>query len=122
MQLALLILHFNLHEIGKLAGESLDALFQPRKVMFNLRAQQSFHAAVGKLRSQLANGSGGIMEHPGQRSAYPSFGSRTFEHGAVEDFNLIKMVALRLEELPSLVVGRFHNRIVISTKRNFGTV
>ena len=36
MQLALLILHFNLHEVGKLASKSLDTLFQPRKVMFNL--------------------------------------------------------------------------------------
>ena len=51
-QLTLLIQYFNLHEVGKLPDECLDSLFQPRNILFDLRAQQGLHAAVDELRLQ----------------------------------------------------------------------
>src|ERR1700688_2043693 len=45
-----------------------------------------------------------------------------FEQNAVEDFNLIKMVALRFKELPPLVDSRLHNRVVIRCERYVGAV
>ena len=110
------------NSIATLANECLDALFQPCQVMFNLRAQQCLHAAVGKLRLDLANGSSGIAEEPGHRHAQAGLRPRAFEQYRVVDFNLIEMVALRLEKLPPLVDGGFHNGVVISAERNLRTV
>jgi len=61
-EMALLAEHFNLHEIDKLAGESLHLLVQPRKFALDLCAQQYLHAVVGELRSEFANRSGRIAE------------------------------------------------------------
>ncbi len=90
--------------------------------MLDLRAQQRFHAVAGELRLQLANRAGRIAEEASERRAHAGLRSRSFEHDAVEDLDLIKMVALRLKELSPLLDGRFHNRVVVSGERYLGPV
>ena len=114
--------HFDLHEVGKLPDECLDSLLEPRKVALDLRAQQGLHAAVGELRFQFVDGSGWIAEETGQRRSHAGLRPCAFEQNAVEDFDLIEMVALGLKELPPLVDGRFHDGIVIAGERNLWPV
>ena len=97
----------------ELPGECLDALLKPRKVGLDLRPQQSLHAVVGELRPQFANRASGIAEETGERRADACLRPRPFEDDAVEDFDLIEMVALGFKELPPLVDGGFHNGVVI---------
>ncbi len=69
--------------------------------------------SLRELRLQLANRASGIAKEPSERRAHAGLRSRSFEQDAVEDLDLIKMVALRLKELPPLLDGRFHNRVVV---------
>jgi hypothetical protein len=84
-----------------------------RKDRLDLRPQQRLHAVVGELRLEFANRAGRIAEEAGERGSDAGLRPRAFEHDAVEDLNLIEMVALGLEELPPLVDGCFYNRVVI---------
>ena len=121
-ELALLVQDLDLHEIRELPRECLHALFEPRKIALDLRAQQRLHAVVGELRLQFVNGAGRIAEEPRERRADAGLRPRAFEQDAVEDFDLIKLVALRFKELPPLVDGRFHDRVVVVGERNLRPV
>ena len=71
---------------------------------------------------QFADRAGGIAEEAGECRADAGLRPRAFEHDAVEDFDLIEMVALRFKELPPLVDGGFHNGIVVVGERNLRPV
>jgi hypothetical protein len=114
--------NFDLHEVHKLPGERLDTLLKSRKVGLYLRPQQSLHAVVGELRPQLANRASGVFEKAGECHAYARLRSRPFENDAVEDFDLVEMVALRFKELPPLLNGGFHNGVVIRREGNLRPV
>src|SRR5216684_2952788 len=60
----------------------------------------------------------------GSRKSRANAGLRSgaFKQDAVEDLNLIKMVALGFKELPALVDSCFHNRVVIGCERYVGVV
>jgi hypothetical protein len=64
----------------------------------------------------------GIEQEPSQRRAHAGLRPAALEQDAVEDFNLIKMVALRFKELSPLVDSCFHYRVVISREWYVGTV
>src|SRR5271157_3549702 len=104
---------FDVHEVRKLSNKCLHALIEAPNIVLDMRAQQRFHAVVSKLRLQLANRASGISEKASERRAHSGFRSRSFEQDAVENLHLIKMVALRLKELPPLLDRRFHNRVVV---------
>src|ERR1035438_7703872 len=74
------------------------------------------------VRFQFANGSGRIAKELAERRAHSGFRPRAFEQNAVKDFHLIKMVAFRFKELPSLLNRRFNNRIVIFGERYVGSI
>ena len=57
------------------------------------------------------------MKHASKRRADSGFGTGPFEQDAIEDFDLIEAVALRLEKLPALIDGCLDNGIVICGKR-----
>jgi len=57
------------------------------------------------------------MDHATERRADTGFGTRPFEQDAIEDFDLIEAVALRLEKLSALIDGCLDNGIVICGKR-----
>ena len=67
-------------------------------------------------------GSGRIAEELGEGRADAALRARAFEDDGVEDFDLIEMVALGLEELPPLVDGGLYNRVVILRKWNLRPV
>src|ERR1035438_8474943 len=104
-KLALLVQHFNLHEVGKLAGECLHLLVQPRQLVLDLGTQQYLHAVVGELRPEFANSSGRIAEELRECRADAALRPRPFKDDGIEDFDLIEMVALRLKELSPLFDG-----------------
>src|SRR5208282_6754388 len=106
----------------ELADECLHALIEAPNIVLDMRAQQRLHAVAGELRRQLANRASGISEKASERRAYAGLRSRSFEQDAVENLHLIKAVALRLKELPPLLDGRFHNRVVVSGERYVGPV
>ncbi len=112
-ELATLIQNLDPDEIAELARECLDALLKPCNLGLDLRPQQFFHAATGKLRLQLVNCSGWITEQAGECSSDASLRTRPFEHDAIEDLNLIQPVTLGLEEPPPLVDGRFYDRVIV---------
>ena len=95
---------------------------KPRKVGLDLRPQQGLHAVVGELRLQFANRAGGIAEEAGECRADARLRPRPFENDAVEDFDLVEMVALRFKELPPLLDGGFYNGVVIVRERNLRPV
>src|SRR5260370_36831602 len=74
------------------------------------------------MRLQLANRASGVSEKASERRAHAGLRSRSFEQDAVENLHLIKMVAFCFKELPSLLDGRFHNRVVVSGERYVGAV
>ena len=57
-----------------------------------------------------------VLEEAGERRAHASLRPRPFEYDAVEDFDLIEMVALGLKELPPLLDCGLHDWIVIVCK------
>ena len=121
-ELALPVQDFDLHEVRELPSECLHALVEPRNIALDLAAQQRLHAVVRELRLQFADGPGRIAKEPAECRAHAGLRPRAFEQNAVEDLDLIKMVALRLKELAPLLDGRCHNRVVISGERNVGPV
>ena len=121
-ELPLPIQDLDLHEVRKLSNECLHALIEAPNIVLDMRAQQRLHAVAGELRLQLANRASGISEKASERRAHAGLRSRAFEQDAVEDFHLIKMVALRFKELPPLLDGRFHNRVVIFGEGYVGPV
>jgi hypothetical protein len=104
-ELALLIQNLDLHEIGELPRECLDALVEPcevasicvRSSVFMLLLVNcvfnSFIAPAGSRNRRASGADAGLRP-------------RAFEHDAIEDLDLIEPVALGLEELPPLVDGR----------------
>ena len=58
----------------------------------------------------------GSLKETGECHAYARLRPRSFEHDAVEDFDLVEMVALGFKELPPLLDGGFHNWVVIATR------
>ncbi len=121
-ELPLLVQNLDLHEVGELASECLNALVEPLKIALDLRPQQRLHAVVGELRFEFADGARWIAEEAGEGRADAGLRPRAFEQDAVEDFDLIEMVALRLEELPPLVDSGLHDRVVIVGKRDLRPV
>jgi hypothetical protein len=111
-----------LHEVRELPSECLHALVKAGNITLDLAAQQSFHVVVRELRFQFAVGPGRIAKEPAERRSHSGFRPRAFEQNAVEDFHLIKMIAFCFKELPSLLDGRFHNRVVIFCERYVGPV
>src|SRR5208283_1048174 len=112
----------DLHEIRKLPIECLHALVESRNIVFDVRAQQSFHVVVRELRFEFPKNSGRIAKELAERRTHTGLRPRAFEQNAIEDFDLIKMVALRLKELPPLFNRSFHNRVVISREGYVGPV
>ena len=121
-ELSLLVEYLDLHEVGELPDECLYSLFQPRQVLLDLRPQERFHAAAGELSLQFADGAGGIMEEPGEGRAHAGLRPRSFKEDAIEDLDLVEVVALRFKELASLVDGRSNNRIVVVGEGNLRPV
>jgi hypothetical protein len=121
-ELALLVQHLHVHEVGELPDERLHPLFELCQIMLDLRAEQRLHAVVGELHSQLTDCAGRIAEKAGQSRADAGLRPRAFKDDAIENLDLIQMVALRLEELAALLDGRLHNWIVIAGERYLGTV
>src|SRR5215469_16626180 len=62
------------------------------------------------------------MEHASERRTDAGFGAGPFEHDAIEDFDLIEVVAFGFEKLPTLVDGCLHNRIVICSEGDVWTI
>ncbi len=92
------------------------------QVLLDLRAQQRLHAVVGELRPQLPHSTGRIAEKTTEGCAQAGLRPCAFEQYAIEDFNLIEMVSLLLEELLALLDGRLHHEIVIAGKGNLRPV
>ena len=65
------------------------------------------------LRFEFANRAFWIAQEPSKRRPHAGLRAGSFEQDAVEDFNLIEMVTLGFKELPALIYGGFHNRIVV---------
>jgi hypothetical protein len=102
-QLPLPIQDLDLHEIRELPDECLHALIEAPTVVFDMRAQQRLHAVVGELRLQFSNRARGVPKQASERRAHSGFRPSAFEQNAIEDFHLIKTVALRLKELSPLL-------------------
>jgi hypothetical protein len=108
-ELATLIQNLDPDEIAELARECLDALLKPCNLSLDLRPQQRFHAATGKLRLQLVNCSSRITEQARECSSDARLGPCAFEDDAIKDLDLIKPVALGFKELPPLVDCGFYD-------------
>ena len=121
-ELPLRVQDLDLHEVRELPSECLHALVKAGNIALDLAAQQSFHVVVRELRFQFADGPGRIAKELAERSAHSGFRPGTFEQNAVKNFHLIKMVAFRFKELPSLLNRRFHNRIVIFGEWYVGSI
>src|SRR5208282_2304426 len=106
----------------ELADECLHALIEAPNIVLDMRAQQRLHAVAGELRLQLVNRASRISEKASERRAHAGLRSPSFEQDAVENLNLIKMVALGFKELPPLLDGRFHNRVVVFREGYVGTI
>ena len=102
-QLPLPIQDLDLHEIRELPDECLHALIEAPTVVFDMRAQQRLHAVAGELRLQFSNRARGVPKQASERRAHSGFRPSAFEQNAIEDFHLIKTVALRLKELSPLL-------------------
>jgi chemotaxis response regulator CheB len=118
-ELAVLVKNLDLHEVAQLARECLHALAELREVALDLRAQQRLHAVADKLRLQLSARASGIAEEARECGHQAGLRARAFEQDAIEDFDLIEVVALRLEELLALLDGRLHDWIVVAGKREY---
>ena len=105
-ELPLLVQDLDLHEVRELPSECLHALVEPRNIALDLAAQQRLHVVVRELRFQFVDGPGRIAKELAERRAHAGLRPRAFEQNAVEDLDLIKMVALRLKELAPLLDGR----------------
>jgi hypothetical protein len=77
-----------------------------RQVLLDLRPQERFHAAAGELRLQFADGAGGIMEESSESRAHAGLRPRSLKRDAVEDLDLIELVALCFKELPPKAVSK----------------
>jgi hypothetical protein len=69
-ELPTVVEHFDPHKIGKLAHESLHALFEAGEVALDLRPQQNLHAVVRELGLQLIQATGRIVEEAIERNAH----------------------------------------------------
>src|ERR1700677_2121615 len=113
---------FDLHEVRELPSECLHALVKADNITLDLTAQQSFHVVVRELGLQFADGPGGIAKELPERGAHSGLRPCAFEQNAVEDLDLIKMIALRFKELAPLLDDRCHNRVVIFCEGYVGAV
>src|SRR5579864_2362856 len=87
-----------------------------------MRTQQCFHTVVGELRFEFSNRALWIANEASERRAHAGLRPGAFEQHAIEDFNLIKMVALGFKELSPLVDCRFDNGVIIGSERYVGAV
>src|SRR6267143_1106693 len=97
-------------------------LVEPSKIVLDVRMQQRLHAVVGELRFEFSNRALWIANEASERRAQAGLRPGAFEQHAIEDFNLIKTVALGLKELPPLVDRCFDNRFVILCERDVRAV
>jgi hypothetical protein len=121
-KLFLLIQNLNLHEVGELASECLDVLIEPSNIVLDMGAQQRLSCCRWRtalvVRQQRQPDRARGERAPFSRHLRPV----ALKQNAIEDFNLIKMVALCCKELPPLVDSCFHNRIVIRRERYVGAL
>ena len=118
----MLILNLNPGQIAELSRECLDALLKMGNVSFDLRPEQRFHAAAGKLRLQLIHCPGRVPQQACKCRCDARLRPCAFEDDAIEYLNLIEPVALGLKELPPLVDGRFDDWVVVVCEGDLGPV
>jgi hypothetical protein len=121
-ELPLLIQDLDLHEIRKLPSECLHVLVEPRRSRSICERNNVFMLSLVNCDFSSPIAPAGSRKRRAKRRADAGLRPGAFEQDAVEDFNLIEMVALRFKELPPLVDGRFHNRVVICCERYVGAV
>jgi hypothetical protein len=110
--LPLPIQDLDLHEIRELPSECLHVLVEPLKIALDMLSQERLHTVVSELRFEFGNRALWIPQEASERRAHACLRPGPFEQDAVEDFNLIKMVALCFKELSPLyfangMSGRF---------------
>ncbi len=88
-------------------------LVEPLKIALDMRPQQLLHTVASELSFEFGNRTLWIAQQATQGRPDSDLRPGTFEQDAVEDFNLIKMVALAFEELSPLIDRCLHDRVVI---------